>query len=340
MSCAYSLIIPTYNRPDEVSELLDSLANQTFQNFEVIIADGSPGSLVKETVIKYQQKLRLIYLYEKNLGISESRNWGASEASGQYLVFLDSDCIAPPGYLQSIDEFLKETPAEIFCGPDAMHESFSPIQKAISYAMTSPFTTGGIRGRKKHLGKYQPRSFNMGVLREAFNKVGGFSTLKVSEDIDLSIRLDKAGYRTALIPDAFVYHKRRSTFYKFYKQTNSFGRGRVDLFLRHGNAIKIVHLLPSLFLLYNVAGIVSFLLAPNLFLLYAASVVFYSLLLFVHALYMLKKAKLAFLALAACSRQFKPCKQVALRIRQRNDKQPVCTACSRQFKNNRKTGNH
>ncbi len=299
MSYTYSLIIPTYNRPDEVSELLDSLENQTYQNFEVIIADGSPGSLVKDAITKYQHKLNLIYLYEKNLGISESRNWGASKASGHYLVFLDSDCITPPEYLHAVNEFLKKNPVEVFGGPDAMHESFSPVQKAISYAMTSPFTTGGIRGRKKHMGKFQPRSFNMGVLREAFIKVNGFSGLKVSEDIDLSMRLDKAGYRTALITDAFVYHKRRSTLYKFYKQTNSFGRGRVDLFLRHGNAIRVVHLLPSLFLLYNIAGIVSLLLAPKLFLLYAASIVMYSLLLFTHALYLLKKPKLAFLALAA-----------------------------------------
>ncbi len=299
MSRFYSFIIPTYNRPDEVAELLDSLITQIYQNFEVIIADGSPGSLVQEVVLKYQHKLKLIYLYEKNLGISESRNWGASKASGQYLVFLDSDCIVPPAYLQIIDKFLNENPVEVFGGPDAMHESFSPVQKAISYAMTSPFTTGGIRGRKKHMGKYQPRSFNMGILREAFNKVGGFSGLKVSEDIDLSIRLDKAGYRTALIPEAFVYHKRRSNFYKFYKQTNSFGRGRVDLFVRHGNAIKIVHLLPSLFLLYNCAGLLSLLLAPKVFLFYAASIIVYSLLLLAHALYIFKKSALAFLALVA-----------------------------------------
>jgi cellulose synthase/poly-beta-1,6-N-acetylglucosamine synthase-like glycosyltransferase len=299
MSRFYSFIIPTYNRPDEVAELLDSLIIQTYKDFEVIIADGSPGSQVKDIVTKYQHKLKLIYLYEKNLGISESRNWGASKASGQYLIFLDSDCITPQAYLQTIDKFLNETPVDVFGGPDAMHESFSPVQKAISYAMTSPFTTGGIRGRKKHMGKYQPRSFNMGILREAFNKVGGFSGLKVSEDIDLSMRLDKAGYRTALIPDAFVYHKRRSNFYKFYKQINSFGRGRVDLFVRHSNAIKIVHLLPSLFLVYNVVGILSLLFGLKPFLLYTTSIIIYSLLIFMHALYILKLPRLAFLALVA-----------------------------------------
>jgi GT2 family glycosyltransferase len=279
----YSIVVPTFNRPDEVTELLDSLIQQTFRDFEVILADGSPGTLVREVADRYILRLPLLYLYEKRSGISESRNRGVQKASGNYILFLDSDCIAPPAYLNTIDRYLAENPAEVFGGPDATHASFTPFQKAISYAMTSPFTTGGIRGRKKHMGKYQPRSFNMGVLREAFLYVGGFSGLRVSEDIDLSIRLDNAGYRTVLIPEAFVYHKRRSTFYKFYKQTNSFGRGRVDLAIRHSNALKPVHLLPSLFVLYNAAGILSLLFSPPVFIFYVLSILLYSLLIFIHA---------------------------------------------------------
>ncbi|MBN2275475.1 MAG: glycosyltransferase [Bacteroidales bacterium] len=279
----FSIIIPTFNRPDEVTELLESLQHQNFRDFEVIIADGSPATAVKEAIEPFLEQLNLIYLYEKGLGISESRNWGVQRASGDYVIFMDSDCIAPPSYLNNIDSFLKKNTAEVFGGPDATHKSFTTIQKAISYAMTSPFTTGGIRGRKKHLGKYQPRSFNMGVLREAFNRVGGFSGLKVSEDIDLSIRLDQAGYRTVFIPEAYVYHKRRSTFYKFYKQTNSFGRGRVDLYMRHGNAIKLVHLLPSLFVLYNIAGILSLLVSMPVFYTYVITILAFSLILFIHS---------------------------------------------------------
>jgi cellulose synthase/poly-beta-1,6-N-acetylglucosamine synthase-like glycosyltransferase len=295
----FSIIVPTFNRPDEVTELLDSLTQQTFSDFEVIIADGSPGSRVKEIADLYILRLPLLYLYEKGSGISESRNWGVQKASGEYVVFLDSDCIAPPAYLGTIDRFLAEKPAEVFGGPDAMHESFTPIQKAISYAMTSPFTTGGIRGRKKHMGKYQPRSFNMGVLREAFLKVGGFSGLKVSEDIDLSIRLDKAGYRTVLIPEAFVYHKRRSTFYKFYKQTNSFGRGRIDLAIRHGNALKPVHLLPSLFVIYSAAGILSVLFSLPVFIFYVFSIFLYSLVVFIHASMLNRSLPIGLLSVAA-----------------------------------------
>ncbi|MBN1416241.1 MAG: glycosyltransferase [Bacteroidales bacterium] len=295
----FSLIIPTFNRPDEVTELLDSMVKQTFTDFEVILADGSPATLVRKVADRYMNKLKLIFLYEKGLGISESRNWGVQKASGEYVIFLDSDCIAPPAYLDTIDRFLQKNPAEVFGGPDAMHESFTPIQKAISYAMTSPFTTGGIRGRKKHMGKYQPRSFNMGVRREAFNKVGGFSGLKVSEDIDLSIRLDKAGYRTVLIPEACVYHKRRSTFYKFYKQTNSFGRGRVDLYLRHTDALKFVHLLPSLFVLYNILGLLSVLFSLPVFMAYVISIGIYGFIIFIHASSIHRNLYIGLLSVAA-----------------------------------------
>jgi cellulose synthase/poly-beta-1,6-N-acetylglucosamine synthase-like glycosyltransferase len=295
----FSLIIPTFNRPDEVTELLDSLLQQTFKDFEVILADGSPGNLVREVADRYAGRLDLVYLYEKGLGISESRNWGVQKASGLYIIFLDSDCITPPAYLETLENYLSQHAVALFGGPDAMHESFSPIQKAISYAMTSPFTTGGIRGRKKHMGKYQPRSFNMGILREAFNKVGGFSGLKVSEDIDLSIRLDKAGYHAVLISEAFVYHKRRSTFYKFYKQTNSFGSGRVDLYFRHAGALKPVHMLPSLFVLYNTAGLISLLFSLNLFALYLASIMLYGLLIFTHAAISTRSFRIGMLSVAA-----------------------------------------
>lgn len=295
----YSIIVPTFNRPDEVAELLDSLIQQTFRDFEVILADGSPGAQVKEIADRYILRLPLLYLYEKGSGISESRNRGVQKASGDYIIFLDSDCITPPAYLDTIDRHLAANPAEVFGGPDAAHASFTPVQKAISYAMTSPFTTGGIRGRKKHMGKYQPRSFNMGVAREAFLKVGGFSGLKVSEDIDLSIRLDNAGYRSVLIPLAFVYHKRRSTFYKFYKQTNSFGRGRVDLAMHHNNALKPVHLLPSLFVVYNAAGVLSVLLSLKVFVLYILSLFFFSLLIFFHASVMNRSLRIGLLSVAA-----------------------------------------
>lgn len=271
----YSIIVPTFSRPDEVTELLNSLEAQQNRNFEVIIADGSPDDSVKQVVDQYAGKLQIKYLYQKLLGISESRNWGVQQAKGDYIVFFDSDCVIPPQYFNVVNEFLAHQPLDSYGGPDRADESFSKKQKAISYAMTSFFTTGGIRGRTKHIGQYQPRSFNMGIRKTVFNALGGFSGLKVSEDIDLSMRLVKGGYRTGLIEEAYVFHKRRSTFYKFFRQVFSFGSGRIDLQLRHGDALKPVHTLPSLVVLYLVGGVIVGLFSKSLFLLWAGSVIAY-----------------------------------------------------------------
>jgi len=279
----FSVIVPTFSRPEEVSELLTSLQSQESRNFEVIIADGSPDDSVKRVIEKFRKTLQLTYLYEKGLGISESRNWGVENSRGDYVVFFDSDCVIPGNYFNTVNESLNLDPLDAYGGPDKAGEYFSSRQKAISYAMTSLFTTGGIRGRKSHLGQYQPRSFNMGVRKSVFNALGGFSGLKVSEDIDLSIRLNKNGYRTGLIEGAYVYHKRRSTFYKFFRQVFSFGSGRVDLQKRHGDALKPVHLLPSLFVVYFILGLGTALLNMEIFLIWIMSLCLYGIFILIDA---------------------------------------------------------
>jgi glycosyltransferase involved in cell wall biosynthesis len=271
----FSVVVPTFSRTDEVSELLTSLVEQQDKNFEVIIADGSLDDSVGKVVQIFKDQLQLIYLYKKALGISESRNWGVENAKGDFVVFFDSDCVIPPQYFVEVNKFLLAHPLDAFGGPDKASENFNCIQKAISYAMTSFFTTGGIRGRKSHVGQYQPRSFNMGVNRQVFNELKGFSGLKVSEDIDLSIRLKKKGFHSGLIENAYVYHKRRSTFYKFFRQVLSFGSGRIDLQKRHGDALKPVHLLPSLFVLYIIGGIIFSLSSKLIFVFWAASLLAY-----------------------------------------------------------------
>jgi glycosyltransferase involved in cell wall biosynthesis len=271
----FSVIVPTFSRPDEVSELLTSLAEQQEKNFEVIIADGSLDDSVGKVIQKFRDKLDLIYLYKKALGISESRNWGVEKAKGDMVVFFDSDCVIPPQYFTEVKKYLLLHDLDAYGGPDRAGESFNYKQKAISYAMTSFFTTGGIRGRKSHVGQYQPRSFNMGIKRQVFNELHGFSGLKVSEDIDLSMRLRKNGFHSGLIENAYVFHKRRSTFYKFFRQVLSFGSGRIDLQKRHGDALKSVHLLPSMFVLYLVAGIIFSLFSKLIFSLWSASLVVY-----------------------------------------------------------------
>jgi glycosyltransferase involved in cell wall biosynthesis len=271
----FSIIVPTFSRPDEVTELLTSLEAQLYKNFEVIIADGSLDNSVEQVIEKFRGKLELKYLYHKGLGISESRNWGVENAHGDFVVFFDSDCVIPPQYFQVVEDCLENEHTDAYGGPDRAGHNFNRKQKAISYAMTSIFTTGGIRGRRNHVGAYQPRSFNMGIRKLVFNTLGGFSGLKVSEDIDLSIRLRKGGYRAMLIEDAYVFHKRRSTFYKFFRQVLSFGSGRIDLQIRHGDALKAVHLLPSMFVLVLFAGIGAAVYAKGIFALWAGILLAY-----------------------------------------------------------------
>ena len=244
----FSVIIPVYNRPDEVRELLESLSKQTLKDFEVrLIEDGSVNRC--DTVAQeFDKDLNICYFYKENSGRSLTRNYGMERASGEYLIFFDSDCIIPERYFEIVKARLEEDYVDCFGGPDAAHTSFSNLQKAISYSMTSFFTTGGIRGGKKGMEKFTPRTFNMGFSKEVYKRVGGFKDM-FGEDIDLSLRIQKAGFHTVLIRNAFVYHKRRVSFRSFYRQVSVFGRARVDLYLLHPESLKIVHLLPAAFVL-------------------------------------------------------------------------------------------
>lgn len=280
----YSVILPTFGRPDEVENFLESMTLQKFGDFEVIVVDGSLDDILHPVIEKYRRITDLKYFHEKGLGASESRNLGCEKARGDFLVFIDSDCVVPPDYFEKVESFLVVNPSvDGYGGPDAADDTFSPFQKAVNYAMTSILTTGGIRGKKKHVGKFQLRGFNMGIRREAFFAVGGYSGMQVAEDIDLSMRLLKAGYVTALIPEAFVFHRRKASFYKFYKQLYFHGKGRIDLHIKHGDALKLVHMLPSFFVLFLFAGIAMAFVYPPLFLLFLITLGFYFLAVFVDA---------------------------------------------------------
>ena len=244
----FSIIIPVYNRPDEVRELLESLNKQTLKDFEVLLIEDGSINRCDTVAQEFDKNLNICYFYKENSGRSLTRNYGMERASGEYLIFFDSDCIIPERYFEIVKTRLEEDYVDCFGGPDAAHTSFSNLQKAISYSMTSFFTTGGIRGGKKGMEKFTPRTFNMGFSKEVYKRVGGFKDM-FGEDIDLSLRIQKAGFRTALIRDAFVYHKRRVSFRSFYRQVSVFGRARVDLYLLHPESLKIVHLLPAPFVL-------------------------------------------------------------------------------------------
>ena len=243
----YSIIVPVFNRPDEVDELLESLSNQTLRDFEVIIVEDGSIKTCKDVCDKYAGILSLYYYAKENSGPGQSRNYGAERAKGDYLIILDSDVVLPTGYLEAVDKELKQNPTEAFGGPDAAHPSFTPIQKAISYSMTSFFTTGGIRGGKAKLDKFYPRSFNMGIRRDVYLQLGGFSKMRFGEDIDFSYRIVEAGHKPRLFPEAWVWHKRRTDFRKFFRQVYNSGIARINLEKRHPGTMKLVHLLPTVF---------------------------------------------------------------------------------------------
>jgi GT2 family glycosyltransferase len=243
----YSFIIPVYNRPDEVDELLQSLVAQTVDDFEVIVVEDGSSVPCRDVCERYAGKMPIHYFMKENSGPAKSRNYGATLAQGEYLIILDSDVVLPTTYLEAVSHELEREPADAFGGPDRANSSFSRIQKAISYSMTSFFTTGGIRGGKKKLDKFYPRSYNMGIRRDAFNEIGGFSDMRFGEDIDFSIRIFQGGYRCRLFPGAWVWHKRRTDFVKFLRQVYNSGIARINLYKRHPESLKIVHLLPMVF---------------------------------------------------------------------------------------------
>ena len=302
MELSFSFIIPVYNRPEEIKELLESFVEQTYREpYEiVIIEDGSTKP--SEAVIRvFQDKLNISYFKKQNSGPGDSRNYGMQRAQGNYYIVLDSDCMLPPQYLVVVAESLQKDYVHCYGGPDAAHDSFTLVQKAINYAMTSVLTTGGIRGNKKAVGKFQPRSFNMGISKTAFETVGGYGNIHPGEDPDLTFRLWGNGYETNLIPEAFVYHKRRIDWVKFHNQVKKFGMVRPILNRWHPQTVKVTYWFPTVFCLGFVTSIGLFILglATPLWL-YA----FYFLLIFIDSLLKNRSIAVALLSLLAVNIQF------------------------------------
>lgn len=268
-SILFSIIVPVYNRPDEVADLLESLDAQTDSGFEIVIVeDGSTVPCLEadelpdgSLAVKGHDNLRLKYFRKSNEGRSIARNHGMDRADGDFFIFVDSDCILPPGYIAALRKSLADNPVDCFGGPDAAHDSFSPTQKAINYAMTAFLTTGGIRGGKVSMEKFTPRTFNMGFSRQVYEKVGGFREM-FSEDIDMSTRIRLSGFSITLFPDVYVYHKRRGNLRKFWKQVHVFGMSRITLELLYPGSMKLVHWLPAVFTIGAAALLVGSFFCP------------------------------------------------------------------------------
>ncbi|HEY4326077.1 MAG TPA: glycosyltransferase [Mucilaginibacter sp.] len=295
----FSIIIPLYNRPQEIKELLETLTVQTYKQFEVLVIEDGSTEDAAEIVKGFTGKLDVKYFVKPNSGQGFTRNFGFEHAKGDYFIVFDSDCLIPEDYLQIVNDSLAKNYLDAYGGPDAAHPSFTAIQKAISYSMTSPFTTGGIRGNKKGIGQFHPRSFNMGISRQVWEKAQGFIITRLGEDIEYSIRIHSMGFKIGLIPEAKVYHKRRTNFLKFYKQLHFFGRARINIYKFFPNELKLVHFFPAMFTLSLLFTALANLFGWKIAELCNFILLFIILLIFFHSWFKNKSAKIAFLSIVA-----------------------------------------
>lgn len=299
----FSVVIPVYNRAQELTEILTSLTTQTYQDFDVIIVEDGSTNTCEHVVDLFRDKLKVSYFFKSNSGPGPSRNFGFARARGNYFVVFDSDCILPPHYFDSVVKSLAVNKWDAWGGPDKAHESFTLKQRAMGYTMSSVLTTGGIRGKKQHLGWFQPRSFNMGISRTVFERTKGFKFDRFAEDIEFSIRMKNEGFNVGLIPEAFVYHKRRVNFSQFYKQVYNFGKGRALIGRVHPKEVKVTHWFPTCFLF----GLIGLSLTPlvnlTLFKVGVSAFIFYLLAVFIHSLVQNKNVAVAFLSVPAAMYQ-------------------------------------
>ncbi|MCW3806241.1 glycosyltransferase [Plebeiibacterium marinum] len=286
----FSVIIPVYNRPQEVDELLHSLSEVNYTDFEVIIIEDGSHLQSEDICNGYKKNLDIHYHYQKNSGPGPARNEGAKHATGDILIFFDSDCLIPENYFTVVEKSFVDS--DCYGGPDRAHESFNNIQKAINYSMTSILTTGGIRGGNKKMDKFYPRSFNLGIKKQVFMELKGFKKLRFGEDLDFSMRLIEKGHTSILIEDAWVFHKRRNNFKSFFKQVYNSGIARINLNFRHPGTIKMVHWIPAIFTIAYPVWIIISLLVPNTgWLLLIPPIAFLT-----HALFTIKEVIPSFLA--------------------------------------------
>ena len=301
---AYSLIIPVYNRPQELDELLACIQTQEFKDFEVIVIEDGSKEDAAHIIEKYTSYFSLAYYVKENGGQGFARNYAFEKAKGDYFIILDSDALLEPTYLNEVDKAVKSQNLDLFGGPDQDHPSFSPIQKAISYSMTSFFTTGGIRGKEKNIGgQFHPRSFNMGISRKVYEATGGFKITRMGEDIEFSIRCISLGFKSGLIPKAFIYHKRRTDFRQFYKQLHFFGRARINISRFFPKELKLVHFFPFLFFSYYIVTGLALLFYPTIGLALLSGILVYCILIFSAALVSTKSFNIAILSIFAANIQ-------------------------------------
>jgi glycosyltransferase involved in cell wall biosynthesis len=303
-STFFSVIIPVYNRPIELAELLNCLTQQLYTNFEVVIIEDGSKIDSKEVVDTFKNKLAISYFVKENGGQGFARNYAFERAKGDFFIILDSDALIEPSYLTEVYKGIQEEQLDLFGGPDREHVSFTPIQKAISYSMTSFFTTGGIRGKAKNIGgKFHPRSFNMGISRQVWEKTGGFKITRMGEDIEFSIRCIENGFKSGLLPNAFIYHKRRTSFIQFYEQLHFFGRARINISRFFPKELKWVHFIPMAYFIFFWNTVIWNIIDIKLGMILSSMLITYWILIFLDALIKSKSLLIAFLGLISANIQ-------------------------------------
>lgn len=295
----YSVVVPVYNRPQELDELLESLVSQSYKNFEVLIVDDGSSETSQHVFEKYADKLALRYFYKPNSGPGPSRNHGFSEAMGDFFVVFDSDCVLPDTYFKEVEEFMAHQHCDAWGGPDRGRSDFTPLQQAMAYTMSSFLTTGGIRGGKRKMTGFQPRSFNMGISRAVFLATGGYRFDRFAEDIELSIRMKKAGFKVCYIDSAYVFHKRRTTFMAFFRQVSNFGKGRAMVGKVHRGEAKLTHWMPTLLILGLIISVITLPLYPTIGGMACGAYLLYFFLIGFSALMKSGKLNVAFLSMPA-----------------------------------------
>jgi len=303
-STFFSVIIPVYNRPIELAELLNCLTQQDYPNFEVVIIEDGSKIDSKEVVASFTNKLAISYFVKENGGQGFARNYAFERAKGDFFVILDSDALIEPTYLTEVHKGVQEDQLDLFGGPDREHVSFTPIQKAISYSMTSFFTTGGIRGKAKNIGgKFHPRIFNMGISRQVWEKTGGFKITRMGEDIEFSIRCIENGFKSGLLPNAFIYHKRRTSFIQFYNQLHFFGRARINISRFFPRELKWVHFIPMAYFIFFWNTVIWNIIDVKFGIIFSSFLLAYWILILIDALIKSKSLLIAFLGLIAANIQ-------------------------------------
>ncbi|MBC3789095.1 glycosyltransferase [Spirosoma utsteinense] len=296
----FSIIIPVFNRPDELRELLVSLTKQTYRDFEVLVIEDGSTNKADGVVQEFASQLTIRYFYKENTGQGFTRNYGFERATGEYFVIFDSDALIPSPYFAVVNQRLQTDWLDAYGGPDAAHPDFTDVQKAISYSMTSPFTTGGIRGSRKNLGgTFHPRSFNMGLSRQVWEQTGGYKLSRMGEDIEFAIRIIENGFKTGLVPDALIYHKRRTNFGQFFRQLRFFGRARINIARYYPKELKAVHAFPALFTLGLASIPVWALVSPVLLAVALGVLLVFSALILIHATWTQQSLKVGLLSVAA-----------------------------------------